>query len=430
MDDLDNNFLALRRGYYCPSFFKLGVETIFDLDNLNILGEAPFSTFFHEYIHFLQDITTTYGLMNCCIVVDRIKHVNHSLLENKNDKSFKVPFNYSTDSITTLNKDIQNVYLGQNPGVNRLDFIEIQFEESSVQLPDPYNKKLRKVVVYHYSSPGIVDNFDFGALCIIETMAHIAQKSISPSTDHDDVPYKSAIIVAKHIYSVIGDNMFYVFSLCDACLMLYHPADAFYTMLHLMKDRNFVPTSELDIYNFVYDNTKAETVSLQDLFSRTVGLAIGQLSDYFTTDIFENERKWVKYVLLKAQEIRLTRPDFIVQIIKKGKANTPEFAQLLDELGTPLMVNLDGKSWFNPPKELHGTEIHIDRFAAIREIFYLYELGIKKCDLQNFCKLSPEGDITDNHCDGSPWERSKQKQICAYGAFWRTWGLSDYAPNN
>ena len=22
----------------------------------------------------------------------------------------------------------------------------------------------------------------------------------------------------------------------------------------------------------------------------------------------------------------------------------------------------------------------------------------------------------------SPWERSKQKKICTYGAFWRTWG--------
>jgi hypothetical protein len=85
---------------------------------------------------------------------------------------------------------------------------------------------------------------------------------------------------------------------------------------------------------------------------------------------------------------------------------------------------------FNPPKELHGTEIHIDRFAAIREIFYLYEMGIKKSDLQNFCKLSPEGNITDNHCDSSPCERSKQKRFVLMVHFGGPGGLSDYAPNN
>ena len=427
MDELNTQILYERRGYYCPTFFKLVVETIYDLNNLNNLGEEPFSTFFHEYIHFLQDISTTYGLTNCCIVVDRIKYINKCILENKSEKTFKIPFDFSKAGITKLNKNIQNVYLGTNPGLTQLDINKIQLENSLVQLPIP-NSQLNKVVIYYNSATGTIESFEFGALCIIESMAHIAQKSILSTIEHDDVPYKVASLVAKQIYPIIGDNPFFTYSFCDACLMTHHPGEAFYQLLQLMKKDNYVPTSEIDIYNYVYNNISANSISLLDIFSQTIDSASESLSDYFTTKYYENERKWVKHILEKVKEIRLNQPDFMLQIIKNGKTDMSKFIHLFEEIGTPLIANMDDKSWFNPPKGLIGTEIHIDRFAAIREIFCLYELGYKKCKMKNYCQHSPDGDITDIHCDNSPWERSNQKRLCAYGALWRTWGLNDYTP--
>ena len=49
-------------GYYVPAFFEMHVDT--DADDLTINKLKPFemTVLFHEYIHFLQDFATYYGL--------------------------------------------------------------------------------------------------------------------------------------------------------------------------------------------------------------------------------------------------------------------------------------------------------------------------------------------------------------------------------
>lgn len=78
------------RGTYAPSFFKLGVNTGKDLNHLDQLDIKSFSIFIHEYIHFLQDITTSFGLVNINIIVDKMKYFNNDIL-GKNVHEFRVP---------------------------------------------------------------------------------------------------------------------------------------------------------------------------------------------------------------------------------------------------------------------------------------------------------------------------------------------------
>ncbi len=58
-------------GFYYSSYFRIKVNTndsflVYD----NTLSELGAATFLHEYIHFLQDITTTHGLFNIISEVD------------------------------------------------------------------------------------------------------------------------------------------------------------------------------------------------------------------------------------------------------------------------------------------------------------------------------------------------------------------------
>jgi hypothetical protein len=293
-----------------------------------------------------------------------------------------------------------------------------------VWIPPPHEKYLKSVVIETTCGKKI----DFGGLCIVETMAHIAQKSILPSVDHNDYPYKSASKVASYIYPAIGENDFFTFALCDACLMTTHPGEAYYHMLHLMKNENWQPEDEAHIYEFVFENIRMGEKTMLELFSEKTDLAIKQLTDYFTTPIFENERDWLRTVFNKANEIRRNQPDFMVKIIKKGSALTKEFADVLKELGTPLMMNLDRKCWFMPPEKLAKQKIQIDRFAAILEIYLLYVNGKQSCGLIEYCSQAYEGDITDKNCHDSPWERASKDQLCAFGALWKTWGLRGLEP--
>ena len=79
MEDVLNKALGL----YMPTFLKMHIETKGSLENLGNINERDSSIFAHEYIHFLQDISTYYGLANLCIVVDYVKYCCHQVIQNQ-----------------------------------------------------------------------------------------------------------------------------------------------------------------------------------------------------------------------------------------------------------------------------------------------------------------------------------------------------------
>lgn len=94
------------RGEYIPAFFEMYLRIDGDID-LNKLSERDFSLFFHEYIHFLQDITTTYGLTTCYVYGEYIQSVVNDIYE-KGQQVFEVPYIYI--KITKIILDSMNRY--------------------------------------------------------------------------------------------------------------------------------------------------------------------------------------------------------------------------------------------------------------------------------------------------------------------------------
>tara|TARA_R110002096_G_scaffold407290_10_gene605808 strand:- start:10959 stop:11906 length:948 start_codon:yes stop_codon:yes gene_type:complete len=315
VSDKENNerkkkLFALRRGYYCPSFFKLGVETVYNLGDLNTLQTEPepFSTFFHEYIHFLQDVTTSFGLANGCIIVDRMKYANHEVF--RQGVSFQVPLSLKEDATTEINKEIHKVYLGDGYGSapSAITVTKVKEVDSAVMLPAPYSKYVPRVKVT-FKKDDTTGTFDFGAFCIMETMTHIAQNRYH-TVAHDAVPYRAGQLIAQSEYDVIGKNDLFVFALCDACLMTFQPGLTFYRALCHMKNDGFYPSNEREVYDFVIRNFKAENTPLMSHFSWMSGYATVQYIGYLTTRTFDNERHWIHHVLIKAHELRINNPYF------------------------------------------------------------------------------------------------------------------------
>jgi hypothetical protein len=100
-------------GFYTPSYFRIKVNTddsflSFD-ENLSELGAA---IFLHEYIHYLQDITTTHGLFNIISEVDFIKLFN-SKLQGEDVESLEVPFSSAPeDGTVNPNLEMRKIWIG------------------------------------------------------------------------------------------------------------------------------------------------------------------------------------------------------------------------------------------------------------------------------------------------------------------------------
>jgi hypothetical protein len=89
-------------GFYEPGFLHLRVNTDYDISDLNDLyrnksTQKYFSTFLHEYIHFLQDVTTPSGLMSASFYIDFIKDVNWTI-RNDGKPEFHVPVEISNEN--------------------------------------------------------------------------------------------------------------------------------------------------------------------------------------------------------------------------------------------------------------------------------------------------------------------------------------------
>lgn len=102
-------------GVYSPTFFKMYVDTSSDLKDISNLSDNDSAAYLHEYIHFLQDISTSFGFMNIASVVDYIRYVNDTVI-NDGRTQFKVPvFPIANNSDNVFyNLELRKIYLGSS----------------------------------------------------------------------------------------------------------------------------------------------------------------------------------------------------------------------------------------------------------------------------------------------------------------------------
>ena len=60
-------------GFYEPSLFHIHLAYDVKLDEWKNWPDEVLFTFFHEYIHFLQDLTTTSGLYNIFVLDEYLR---------------------------------------------------------------------------------------------------------------------------------------------------------------------------------------------------------------------------------------------------------------------------------------------------------------------------------------------------------------------
>ncbi|MEQ8553717.1 MAG: hypothetical protein RIC06_09515 [Cyclobacteriaceae bacterium] len=425
--EMDNK-LETTRGYYNPSFLKLTVNADCDLSDLNKLNKAHLSTFFHEYIHFLQDLTTTFGVTNAAIIANRLRYYNEQF-RNSPDQfvKVKIPLIDQNGANSKLNAELQNLYLGTGNlriGVQGLNIISVAICDSNIFLPDQFSKYAKEVRV-NINLNGSNEIFQFGGICILENIAHILQEKFFGETHHPSWPYKAAEYVASHIHPQFASSLENILALCEASLMSMHSGETFVSILEIMKAQKYLPENASDVYNFVLRNVSVDSKSLLDIFQSQIKKAKELLGGYFTIDVYLAEKKWVDEILSQGESIRLKNSVLFLEMFRQHTMPSAKFIEVFSKLGTPLMMNINGDAWFHPPQAISQENIQPDRLAAIMEIFNLFEYGTKKCDLKHYCMTNVS---VDQRCNSAPWKRWNDPQVCAYGALWKTWDLFDKEP--
>jgi hypothetical protein len=431
--------LCSSAGIYSPTFLNMRIATDESIQDIFSLSDQTAAALIHEYLHFLQDVTTVYGLRNIIMVVDFIKTVNMDQ-RGSASRSMKIPYQIDESKIrgATYNGPIQRLLAGTVIKISKgpIQRITKRFEKRELP-PEIIDIEIIEIWVQKWDA----NKYDLGSHAILESMAYLVEQSMYPGVlpESDDFCYHAATLVGEFIYPEFAHDPLNLISLCDASLMYSNPGVIFYAMLNAMKDVSFHPTCYAEIYEFVLvrvQQSYGQLTHWDAILNNHTSTAIFQLNDYFTIDAFKINKEWIDFTLKNANRLRNAHVSLLTDLAIQGPIQTNNiFKTIYSMLGLPMVTNSRGQAWFATNAPNHAN-VRPEVLWVINQIYNIYinsaNSVFKRCGLEQWCSETCNRreieDYTDQRCYDNPWDRYKdRKELCAFSQVWRAWGMeSDF----
>ena len=415
-------------GYYIPSFFEMHVNTNSDDLTINKLPLKDMTVLFHEYIHFLQDFTTYYGL-NAIYAYSEYLHSVVNRIYGIKAKEFTVPFNITdnTDNVL-LNKQLLNFTQGDTEECSPFSVDEVE-EDVDELLPNAYMKNVSNVILNLNGDLRV-----FGAIAIMESMSYLMERQCSPAgyEKSPDFPYRSAELVADYYVKDFSNNPLMVLALCDMSLQSSNPGACFVRVMKGIRDGNVTFEKPEDIYDHFYNQISVTAYgsesTLVSHFKMLLSVVQNCMKSYLRDmPILKEYYDWIDHLVKFAINWREHDRYFLLKMARHNDLVTNGcWGFAVHEVGSPLMVNNKGIH-FKILQDGGAVGMDVEFFRAIRQIESLFEKGKTNCEMYDWCKNSPNA--TPNElCGIAPWKKCTEERLCPYGLLWRHWNLKDREP--
>lgn len=414
-------------GCYFPAFFEMNLDVYGHMD-LNKLKEKQFALFLHEYTHFMQDVSTYYGLSNLFVVNEVIKSMHLNLTTTlPNGGKFKTPVAVMENNLLLrANNQLLDLTFGSCDSICYVEVSGITLKKEMV----PNNQYVKQIDnVYVTTTLGA--SFQFGSLALMENMAYLMEQlCVGECESSPDYPYSVAEKVASYMAPTVGKNKLMVLALCDVSLQASNPGFYFYNTLALVKEGKISYTKPEDVYDDFYTRQivtyHASTLPSYLLqFRQMADAIIDQEKSFIATPQLSSFWKWIENAINYSYDLRLNHRYFVLDIAKTGNARRSKvFADFITTVGTPLMMNKCGRFYCIPSKQVLGDGMCYHR--AMRQVYALLSEGVKKCAMKDWCRQS--NIKVDCRCSHKPWEHLKDKEKCPYAVIWGSFDLGNYLP--
>lgn len=430
-------------GSYMPSFFYIDLDFEFYKASSTIynLNERDFSIFVHEYIHFLQDISS-YALMNNSYVYSEYIHaaVNYirTLPIGEFDVPLKLPFNYGN---VELNQFVNNACMGSNDTVDIVVCNRIDTKRVKV----PYRNNIVKELFLPYIVSNHKRNLYFGTYAIMESMAYLMEKRMSKGhLPVPDYPYMAVQMIINERYPEFGRNDLNIIALCDISLQYSNPGWFFIRFINMMKEICYLPSNPRDLYSIVKQFPISQ-MGIKTCFEYGIinmaSMLIERLKLYLKGSQYSGFHEIINKYFGFGLRNRIQNKTFMLDLASAGygKDNTV-FFKTLNELGSPIIRDKYG-DFYQIPYMNDNSDMFLSTFPAIEQIFKCLSKGSDICEMIDMCEHTKQhareifGDsyadyipeINEN-CYDKPWCKINEEKLCPYALLWKHWGLSNYIP--
>lgn len=219
-----------RTNIYESTFFHMylkGESPVLD-NGYKDVSVRDYASFIHEYVHYLQQITTPYG-----IKYNRFFLNNLLLFREFIDAQDMISVPVVLSEIIPAAQAFESELRGKN---GSKEFVEgnigdIEISQTDLDLAKASDTAVN-VGVYDFDNERVFPNgFQFGYTCVIESMAHLVQSLVNPDLYHADIPYKSAQLICNRLRPDIKDDTRLLIAICYTALYFNNPGYEFLTIL-------------------------------------------------------------------------------------------------------------------------------------------------------------------------------------------------------
>ena len=231
---------------------------------LNSNTNINYGKFIHEYVHYIQHITTLFGIKQCEIF-------NNIFISNidfcRKSDEIEIPLSHSDEHIKKFLSNFEKVkgdndchYCISDIEINKKDLVNARKNHSAVNIG-----------IYDYENGKALEHgFKFGYTCIIETMAHLIQEMIVQEINHREVPYLSGIIIYKYFFKkekILKQDKLNIITICYCALFHDNPAIAYFDYLDYIREHQHLTSFEIykDLMNSEI-KYKGEKLSIKNTF--------------------------------------------------------------------------------------------------------------------------------------------------------------------
>jgi len=416
-------------GDYLPSFFEIYIDTDENLNSLAELSPHTQGLYHHEYCHFIQDVTTTFGILKTWNVYDRLRQFVFSIQHEA--EVIHIPLHNEERERQQRYLDFIQRLIGSQKVLNRLiddkfDLVEVNLSE------DPeINEMIPGLNAQHVHltvrQPDLPDKiYRFGERAISEGMVYLIESKFYTLPKPSRYPYLIAQELARFIFPVIADSNELLFALCDIALMHPMPGWAYFHLLNRMKAENLIPESGRALIDF----GRNEYVQLGWNIAGQVETAINA-TEHISQQLyghphFEKTLQWFQTIVLRGHSIRRENPYFFLDLYKDDTPLGGHFAFIWYNLGGPHCINRNFERSMRPPAGMEADigRIHPQHLRISWQLNRFLLNGRIDCQLQDVCRHS-EPNVTDDRCEEHPWRRIEDAMGCPYAAAWVIYGFHE-----
>ena len=443
--------------YYMPSFYRINLGVLADFMDIPNIPFGSFSAFLHEYIHFLQDVTTMYGMMVLGTTTYYIRDVA-SRFTMKNC-TFDVPQQLTQDrsDYGLLNANLRNIYKGSSICPMRRD---VDILEYSIQQDQIDGKEIERVFVSCIDkTTGENFTFYFGGNILCEGMAYMVQRKCYDEVYQQnglnplklsEYPYLINLSLASLIYSELSEKIELLVGIADISLLTYNAGLTYVRLLEHLRDIHFLERYDESNIASIFDDLYEEGHKFVNWdisrFKQVQDYSYNEFKEYFKLPIASEVNDWIYRLWIKAYELREIAPHYIIDLMIENNGDVRSnkiFSEILLGMGSPLVINGDDEGTIIPPQGFKPSHDFMPGIMwAVDEIGRIFDGRPEAvpCQLYDYCRKSSENHTSsnphlsstkvDDRCLTSPWCRSQDDNaLCPVAAIWRHWGLKNCQPN-